>query len=269
MVAHVRAGPVPEIAAAVRDEVTGRPLVAFGGGRVVDAAKAIGGADGLAVAAIPTTLAGSSMTAIHRMPAGVDEWRLIRPALVIADPEQMASLPRPDLVATAMNALAHAMEALYGPLANPIAELAGLRAAELFGAALGADPPPPAEVSLAALLGGYAVGSAGLSFHHALCQTIVRTTGSPHARTNAVVLPHSGALAAERSPRVMDEFEAALGATSLADLCALTGTRRLRDLGVDPASRDAILAALAEHPALAAPGAPSQGELAAVLDAAL
>ena len=50
---------MPEAAAAVRDEVGGRPLVALGGGRVVDAAKAIAGADGLAVAAIPTTLSGA------------------------------------------------------------------------------------------------------------------------------------------------------------------------------------------------------------------
>ena len=38
---EVPAGPVPEAATAVREGVAGRPLVALGGGRVVDAAKAI------------------------------------------------------------------------------------------------------------------------------------------------------------------------------------------------------------------------------------
>ncbi len=61
-------GPVPDIAAGARDAVAGRPVVALGGGRVVDAAKAIGAADGLRVAAIPTTLAGSAITPIHRLP---------------------------------------------------------------------------------------------------------------------------------------------------------------------------------------------------------
>src|SRR5436305_8844384 len=55
-VLHVPAGPVPEAAAAVRADVRGRPLVALGGGRVIDAAKAIGAADQLDVAALPTTL---------------------------------------------------------------------------------------------------------------------------------------------------------------------------------------------------------------------
>src|SRR5207247_10087650 len=44
-VLHVPSGPVPEAAAAVRDGTAGRPLVALGGGRVVDAAKGIAGAD--------------------------------------------------------------------------------------------------------------------------------------------------------------------------------------------------------------------------------
>lgn len=62
-VLHVPAGPVPEAAAAIRDGIEGRPLVALGGGRVVDAAKAIAATDGLSVAAIPTTLAGTSSDA--------------------------------------------------------------------------------------------------------------------------------------------------------------------------------------------------------------
>ena len=66
----VAAGPVPEAAAALLDEVGGRDVVAFGGGRVVDAAKAVTAVGGGRVAAIPTTLAGSTFTPFHRMPAG-------------------------------------------------------------------------------------------------------------------------------------------------------------------------------------------------------
>ena len=137
----VPAGGVPEAAAAVRDGVGGRPVVALGGGRVVDSAKAIGGADGLPVAAVPTTLSGAELTPFHRMPAGVSEFRLVRPSLVVADPALMASQPMPDLAASAMNALAHAVEALYTPLANPVAEMAALRAAELIAEGLEREEP--------------------------------------------------------------------------------------------------------------------------------
>ncbi|MFL5895927.1 MAG: iron-containing alcohol dehydrogenase, partial [Thermoleophilaceae bacterium] len=150
-VLHVPEGPVPEAAASVRGDVAGRPLVALGGGRVIDAAKAIGAADGLEVAAVPTTLSGAELTRFHRMPAGVETWRLIRPSLVVADPSLMASQPMPQLAASAVNALAHAVEALYTPLTNPAAEMCGLRAAELIAAGLGEAEPERESLALGAL----------------------------------------------------------------------------------------------------------------------
>ena len=53
-----------------------------------------------------------------------------------------------------MNALAHALEALYTPLANPVCELAALRAATLIARGLEADER--SELALGALLAGYA-----------------------------------------------------------------------------------------------------------------
>ena len=43
--------------------------------------------------------------------------------------------------------------------------------------------------------------STGFAVHHATCQTIVRTAGTPHAETNAVMLPHFAGLMAERGAR--------------------------------------------------------------------
>ena len=106
----------------------------------------------------------------------------MRPALVVADPGLMASAPVPRLAATAMNALAHAMEALYTPLANPVAELAALRAAELLATGVPRDPPDSEALALGALLAGYASGSTGIAVHHAICQTIVRTAARPTRR---------------------------------------------------------------------------------------
>ena len=46
--------------------------------------------------AIPTTLSGAEMTPFHRTPAGVEGARLVRPALVLADPDLMACAPASD-----------------------------------------------------------------------------------------------------------------------------------------------------------------------------
>src|SRR3954447_22053070 len=226
---------------AVRGDTGGRPMVAFGGGRVIDAAKAIGGADGLDVAAIPTTLSGAELTRFHRMPAGVDEFRLVRPSLVIADPALMASQPMPQLAASAVNALAHAIEALYTPLTNPAAELCGLRAAELISAGLGQAEPDRERLALGALLAAWASGSAGYSFIHVICQTLVRVCGTPHAQTYAVMLPHGLRVLEPRVPELLTRVAEALGAQGptpelaaarAAHLAAFAHVTRLSVLGV-------------------------------------
>ena len=73
--------------------------------------------------------------------------------------------------------------------------------------------------------------------HHAVCQTIVRTAGAPHAETNAVMLPHSVRLMAARAPAAVASFGAALAAGGAEDgsparLAARCGHTRLGPLGV-------------------------------------
>ena len=135
-VVQVPPGPVPESASAAEPLVLGAgdglPLVALGGGRVIDAAKALASAHGLEVAAIPTTLSGAEMTAGHRPLADGRGGAPKRPRLVVNDPALSASLPLPDLAASAMNALGHAMEAFYGPGADPVTTTAATRAARLI-----------------------------------------------------------------------------------------------------------------------------------------
>jgi hypothetical protein len=102
---EVQPGRVDELAAGLADHVGATNLVALGGGRVIDVAKAIAAVGGGRVAAIPTTLSGAEMTGFHRLPAGRSAPRLTRAALVIAAPAAMTSLPEPALRASAMNAL--------------------------------------------------------------------------------------------------------------------------------------------------------------------
>jgi alcohol dehydrogenase class IV len=272
-------GRVDEISAELLPAAGERPLVALGGGRVVDTAKAIAGARGSACAAIPTTLSGAELTPFHRTPTGVEGARMVRPSLVIADPELMASQPPEQLAASAMNALAHAMEALYTPRANPVAELAALRGAELLAAGIRAAAEGRDDVALGALLAGYASASTGIAIHHATCQTIVRSAGTPHAQTNAVMLPQFAGLMAGAAPAQLGAFARALGAPEpdaaaaaalVEELSARSGRTRLSELGVAEEQLPPIAAAVVRHPLYAStPSPPSEGELLGLLRAAL
>jgi alcohol dehydrogenase class IV len=275
VVALVGAGPVPEVSAAARPEVGGRPVVALGGGRVIDSAKAIGAADSLPVAAVPTTLSGAELTGFHRLPEGVEGVRLMRPSLVIADPALMASAPMPLLAATALNALAHAVEALYTPLANPVASMAALRGASLIASGLeGEGEPSPGrreDLALGALLAGYASGQTGYAVHHVVCQTIVRVGGTPHAETNATMLPHTLRLMRGRAPDEIARVEEALGgAEGGARLASRAGVSGLTALGFDPSRVDDVVAAVMPRPELAnTPEPPGEAEVRAFVEGAL
>jgi alcohol dehydrogenase class IV len=282
-VLYVPHEPVPDAAAALRDQVDGHPLVALGGGRVIDSAKAIAGADGLVCAAVPTTLSGAPFTPFHRMPADFDGFRLVRPALVVGDPALMASQPMPQLAASAMNALAHAVESLYTPFANPVSELVALRAVAMLRGALSPAEPVREALALASLLAGVAVGSSGFALHHAVCQTIVRVLGTPHAETNAVMLPHSVRFIEPRAPDAMAALAGALAeepdraAVAVAHTAARAGPTRLSELGVTRDQLDGVVATARKHPALgntprgpdAGHAAPSEEELRSLLEEAL
>jgi alcohol dehydrogenase class IV len=275
VVVMVASGPVAEVSAAARPEVGGRPVVALGGGRVIDSAKAIGAADSLRVAAVPTTLSGAELTGFHRLPDGVEGVRLVRPSLVIADPGLMASAPMPLLAATALNALAHAVEALFTPLANPVASMAALRGASLIASGLNGegDPAPQAreDLALGALLAAYASGQTGYAIHHVACQTIVRVGGTPHAETNATMLPHTLRLMRGRAADKIARVEEALGgADGAARLASRAGVSGLRALGFDAARVDDVVSAVMPRPELGnTPDPPGEAEVRAFVEGAL
>lgn len=278
-VLRVPPGYVPDAAAAVRGQVSRRPILALGGGRVIDAAKAIAAADGLACAAVPTTLSGAEVTPFHRLPAGVDHGPLIRPSLVLAAPELMASQETRALAASAMNALGHAAEALWVRFANPVAEMAALRAVELLSRGLAAGSHGRPENALGGLLAGYAVGSALFGVHHVVCQTIVRVAGTPHAETNAVMLPHVVRLMEGRAPAALGRLARALGdergdpsaaPVHVAALAARAGSSTLSELGVEASVLGRVAAEASGRPQLdLTPDAPGEDELLGLLRSAL
>jgi alcohol dehydrogenase class IV len=278
---HVAPGPVPASAAALCDAIrpkTQPHLVALGGGRVIDTAKALAAVSGSAVAAIPTTMSGAEMTAIHKLPAGMEAeaGERVRPRLVLADPELMTSAPEPALRASSMNALAHGVDSVATPLSNPVAETTALRGAELIATAFGPGPEPRdrAGLALGSLLCGYAIDSAGFGLHHVVCQTLVRVCGTPHAETNAVVLPGAAAFVAGREPAPFTRLAAALGVDPpelRQRLFELAGSPPgLAALGADAGCRGEAVAAMLERSELGnVPGPPlSAAELESVLDSA-
>jgi len=209
------AAAVPESAAALLDSAAGPKLVALGGGRTIDTAKAIAAVTGATVVAIPTTMSGAEMTGIHRLPAGAEDRvrSLVRPALVIADPEAMTSAPEPELRASSMNALAHGADSLYTPFANPVSRMTALRGAELIATSLDEGPAARNRAALAqgSILCGYAIDSGAFSLHHVICQTLVRTCGATHAGVNAAILPRAVSFMASRAPDGLEPLAAAVG----------------------------------------------------------
>jgi alcohol dehydrogenase class IV len=269
---EVPSGGVPEAALALAGRVRGERIVAWGGGRVIDTAKALAAANGGSVCAVPTTLSGAEMTRGGRPLPGHEPALRRRPALVLADPGAMESAPIEWLRLSAMNALGHAAESLVTVGANPVSSMAALRGAQLLAQGLDGERPD-GRLALGSLLSGFALDSAGIALHHVLCQTIVRTAGTGHAATNASMLPYTLEALAERAPEPMGELAAALGvdraglAGRVSDLAG--GGSRLSELGVDRDLLPRIAKAAAERDELSnMPDPATAADLLSVLEAA-
>jgi len=264
-------------AAALLETATGPNLVALGGGRTIDTAKAIAAVSGARVAAIPTTMSGAEMTGIHRLPAGAEDRAkgMVRPALVIADPAAMTSAPEPELRASSMNALAHGADSLYTPFANPVSRMTALRGAESIATALDEDPAERNRETLAlgSLLCGYAIDSAAFSLHHVACQTLVRICGAPHAGVNAAILPRAMSFMADGAPDGLEPLATAVGVVPDAiepRLLELGGNPPgLGDQGADPNKLPEAIDAMLLRPELAfSPAPPTRDDLEQLIDRA-
>jgi alcohol dehydrogenase class IV len=274
---HVPPGPVAEVAVRVIEDVGEADLVALGGGRVIDVAKAIVAVRGGRVAALPTTLSGAEMTAIHRLPNGHEARAgLVRPAVVLADPPLMVSLPEDQLRASAMNALAHGADSLYTPLANPVSEMTALRGARLIADALDSkrEERDPAGLALGSILCGYAIDSALFGLHHVICQSLVRELRIPHAQTNATILPRAIEALIPRAGAQMTAMARALR-VKRAELPARIeelggGRRRLSQVGAERGQAlDRAVKAIMSRPELQlTPDVPGERDIRALIDSA-
>jgi maleylacetate reductase len=284
-------GAAPHVPVATVDEamrVLGAPgraadvVVAVGGGSAIGLAKALALRTSLPIVALPTTYAGSEMTNIWGVTekgakqTGRDQ--RVLPAVVIYDPALTLSLPPDVSAASGMNAMAHAVEAVYAHDATAEVREQALGAARLLADSLPDVVARPSGVDAreralrGAHLAGAALGHASMGLHHRLCHVLGGRFGLPHALTHAVVLPHVVAFNAPAAPEAIGALADALGvpdaAAGLAALNERLGlTARLRHLGLGRPDLDAAAARAADG-AYGNPRAAAVADVRAILAAA-
>ena len=222
-------------------------LVAVGGGSTIGLSKAIALQTDLPQIVLPTTYAGSEVTPI------IGETRdgekrtqrtlKVLPEVVIYDVDLTYTLPVPLSVTSGLNAMAHAVEALYAQDANPITSIMAEEGIAALASALpGIVQNPRSEhdrriAQYGAWLCGTCLGTVGMSLHHKICHVLGGTFNLPHAETHAVMIPHVTAYNAEAAPgamtriaRALGDADAARGLHALAK--ALGAPTALKDIGM-------------------------------------
>lgn len=261
--------PVPLArAAAVRARELGTDTVlTVGGGSATGLGKAVVRDLGIRQIAVPTTYAGSEMTAIwgmsdgDRKQVGVDA--AVKPALVVYDPELTLTLPPRIAGPSGMNALAHAVEALYGPGANPFISfmaLEGIRVLYRGLPAVVADPTDldaRTEVLYGAYLGGVVLAGGGTALHHKTCHVLGGMFNLDHGGMNAAVLGHALAYNAPAVGEIIDRIAAMIDRparevpAAFCDLAAAIGAPTSLEAlgmpadGLDEATRRVVIEAAA------------------------
>jgi maleylacetate reductase len=213
---------VTKKALALLEDVAADCVVAVGGGSTTGLAKALAARTGVDQLIVPTTYAGSEVTPVlGETDSGVKTARSgpeILPEAVIYDVDLTLGLPIALTVTSAVNALAHAVEAMYAPDANPVTDALALTSISKLAQGLSEIADSPRDPTLrralleGAWLAGTCLGSVGMGLHHKLCHTLGGSFGLPHAPTHTVVLPYAMAYNAAAVPETMTRIAAALGA---------------------------------------------------------
>jgi len=212
---------VTDEAMAMVNETGADCTIALGGGSTTGLGKAIAYRTDLPQVVIPTTYAGSEVTPIlgqteNEIKTTVKDPKIL-PEVVIYDPTLTVGLPLDMTITSAMNAVAHAVEALYARDRNPISSLMASEGIKAILQALPALRDNPEDLSArsdalyGAWLCGSVLGSVGMALHHKLCHILGGTFDLPHAETHTVILPHATAFNAAAVPELLTPVADALG----------------------------------------------------------
>jgi maleylacetate reductase len=202
------------------DQLGADVLLALGGGSATGMAKAIARETGLPILAVPTTYAGSEMTPVwglsdERGKATGRDPRVL-PRTVLYDPALTTSLPSNVTGPSGINALAHAIEALYAPDVTPqlatVAEgaLCTLAAVLPTVVAHPEDLRARSQALYGAWLAGWALGATTMGLHHKLAHVLGGTYRLAHAGVHSALLPQVAAFNATSAPEALTRAARAL-----------------------------------------------------------
>lgn len=199
VIAHVPENVVDD-AVAVARESNADALIAFGGGSALDTAKAVSNRINLPIIAIPTNFSGSEVTFNFGLTISGFKQTVINPDVmaraVIYDPRLFDTLPSEEAKCGGINAIAHAVEALYGKNSNPLTSALAVEAITLMVNGLrrqhaGSMDGVDENCIQGAWLCGEVLAHVGMALHHRMCHVLGGTFGLTHAHAHTVMLPYS------------------------------------------------------------------------------
>jgi maleylacetate reductase len=231
---------IADAATAAARESEADVLISIGGGSATGLAKAIALDTSLPIIAVPTTYAASEATPVwgiteeRTKTTGIDP--IVLPTVVIYDADLVATLPQPMAIASGLNAMAHCVDSLWAPKADPINRAYAIESARalahaLPGLATGGGQDAREQALYGCYLSGVAFASAGSGLHHKICHVLGGTFNLPHAQTHAVVLRYVAALNLPAVPDTAADLAQALDTDD-----ALAGLTRLYQQVGAPAS---------------------------------
>ena len=211
---------VTERALQAARDVNADMTVALGGGSTTGLGKAIALRTDLPQIVIPTTYAGSEATPIlGETKDGLKTTQRsmkVLPEVILYDVDLTLTLPAGLSATSGMNAIAHAVEALYAQDTNPVTTLMAEEAIRALARALPVIVQNPKDIEArsdalyGAWLCGICLGTAGMALHHKLCHILGGSFDLPHAETHTVVLPYATAYNAGAAPEAMKRLARAL-----------------------------------------------------------
>ena len=157
----------------------------------------------------------------------------VLPEVVIYDVDLTLGLPASTAATSGMNAMAHAVEALYARDRNPVISLMAEEGIRSLAGALPRimqhphDRTARSDALYGAWLCGTCLGAVGMALHHKLCHVLGGTFNLPHAVAyNAPAVPD----AMERIARALGTADAT---QTLFELARRLGAKQsLRDIGM-------------------------------------
>lgn len=240
-------------------------FVVVGGGSPIGLAKAAAATTKIPYIAVVTTYSGSEMAARWRI--GIADDRIsgdgpaALPATAIYDPELTLDLPARFSAASGMNAMAHAVESLYGIDTNPIVQAMAEEAIKRLGASLPrvVQNPRDLDARTEVLYGAWLAANfrAEVGLEHAIAQRVRQWFNLDHAHTHAIATPYAIGFNSAAAPEAMARIKRALGvsdaARGLYDLNVRLGLPTgLKGLGMREADLakavDVVSAVKIDHP---------------------